>query len=150
MMSDEQIVAKRNDRRTLPASMENGVEETMNQIVEVKDEATFRKLLGSKQPVVVDYWASWCRPCIGMKPIFHKLAARHYKIARFASVDVEKHPALAKGVKLIPTFTVQILGREKRNEKKKGERVGLSSEFCYAFLVAVVSLVVGMILAATK
>lgn len=83
----------------------------MKNILEVKDNGVFEELLNSKLPVVVDYWASWCGPCLGMKPIFHKLAAKHSKIAKFAFVDIDKHPTLSKDIELIPTFVVYSDGK---------------------------------------
>jgi thioredoxin 1 len=78
----------------------------MTSILEVKNNGAFKELLNSKLPVVVDYWASWCGPCLRMKPIFHKLAAKHSKVAKFASVNIDKHRALSKSIGPIPTFVV--------------------------------------------
>jgi thioredoxin-like negative regulator of GroEL len=96
-----------------------GVEEAMKDTIEeIKEDDEFRELMDSRLPVVVDYWASWCRPCIEMKPLFHKLATKHSKIARFVSVNIGEHPALSKGIRLIPTFTVY------SNRKPVGTVVG--------------------------
>ena len=78
----------------------------MTSILEVKDDRVFNELLNSKLPVIVDYWASWCGPCLRMKPVFHKFAAKHSKIAKFASVNIDEHPTLSKSIESIPTFVV--------------------------------------------
>jgi thioredoxin 1 len=48
------------------------------------------KINGS-EPVVVDYWATWCGPCKLISPVFNKLEAKYPNI-KFAKVDVEEQP----------------------------------------------------------
>jgi thioredoxin 1 len=60
---------------------------------------------GSELPVVVDFWASWCGPCVRLAPIYHELAETLSHV-RFVSVDVDDEPELAQRFRVtsIPTL----------------------------------------------
>ena len=57
--------------------------------------------------VLIDFWASWCGPCLRFGPIFEKVAEQHPD-AVFAKVDTEAEQNLAAqyGVTSIPTLVV--------------------------------------------
>lgn len=59
----------------------------------------------NERPVIVDFWAAWCQPCIRMAPVFAELAAQHPEV-QFVKVDSDRASAVSRaaGVRGLPTF----------------------------------------------
>ena len=75
--------------------------------IEVND-AIFQKEVIEKSkiiPVLVDFWAEWCGPCVALKPTLEKIATEYEGKLILATAETDKVPDQASkfGVMSIPS-----------------------------------------------
>ena len=69
------------------------------------------EVLQSEKPVLVDFWATWCGPCMRQAPIVEELSQEDYAVGK---VDVDQEQGLAQqyGIMSIPTMLIFKGGKE--------------------------------------
>lgn len=67
----------------------------MGAALEINESNFESEVLNSDQPVLVDFWAGWCGPCMRLAPVIEELVADYDGKAKIAKVDVDQNQDLA-------------------------------------------------------
>jgi thioredoxin 1 len=80
----------------------------MSKVLELTHETFQDEVLKSDIPVLVDFWAPWCAPCVMMAPILDELSEDKAGKVKVAKLDIENpnHQMLATqfGIQSIPNM----------------------------------------------
>lgn len=73
-------------------------------------------VLEAQRPVLVDFGAEWCGPCVAVAPVIRGLASEYEDRLTVATVDVDAEPDLAAryGVRSLPTVMLLDQGQIRR------------------------------------
>ena len=82
--------------------------ETATAVAEVTDATFEQSVLKSDQPVMVDFWATWCGPCKALAPVVDEVAQAYNGRAKVYKMDVDRNNAtpMRYGVRGIPTLLI--------------------------------------------
>jgi thioredoxin 1 len=72
-------------------------------------DATFvNEVLQSDRPVLVDFWAEWCGPCLRVAPVLEEIAKEMGEKVKIVKLDIDANPGTARDYQVmsVPTLTV--------------------------------------------
>ncbi len=75
-------------------------------IVNVSSASWEQEVLNAKEPVMVDFWATWCGPCRMIAPAIEELAKEYTGKIKVAKVNTDENPDLASRYRIMGIPTV--------------------------------------------
>lgn len=78
----------------------------MSEPIAITDDTFETEVIQADKPVLVDFWATWCGPCLMIAPILKEIAAEYADQMTVAKMDVDMNPAtpVKFDVRGIPTL----------------------------------------------
>jgi thioredoxin 1 len=106
--------------------------------IELTDEGWERDVLGRAEPILVDFWAPWCGPCLRIEPVVAELAERYAGRLAVGRLDIDEHPraGIRYDVLSIPTLILfrggepvaRVVGAVKPDRLEAAVLAGLGAE----------------------
>lgn len=80
----------------------------MSEPIVLSDDNFSTEVLNADQPVLVDFWATWCGPCRVIAPIVQQLSSEYEGRAKVCKLDVDEAQKTAAefGIRSIPTLLI--------------------------------------------
>ena len=79
---------------------------------------SFKELINSDTPVLIDFFATWCGPCHAYSPVLQQLKKDMGDSMRLVKIDVDRNQAIVDklGVRSMPTTIIYQNGEIKFRE----------------------------------
>lgn len=97
----------------------------MSDLIHRVTEGNFKtEVLDSPVPVLVDFWADWCGPCVALGPVLEEVAKERQGKIKICKINVEEEAGLAAqfNIRNIPFLAFV------KNGQKVADLVGLQSK----------------------
>ena len=96
----------------------------MADLTNVSDANFQAEVLESEQPVLVDFWASWCGPCRMIAPVIERIAEKFDGRIKVGKVNVDEEPEISLEYNIASIPTVMIF----KNGEEVSKSIGYSDE----------------------
>ena len=80
----------------------------MSNVKHTTDLTFTEDVVNSDQPVLVDFYADWCAPCVALSPVVEEIANENADTLRVVKIDVDENPEVATklDIRSLPTLAV--------------------------------------------
>ncbi|MBD5173674.1 MAG: thioredoxin [Bacteroidales bacterium] len=93
-------------------------------------DATVKDIIASGEPVVIDFWATWCGPCMRLAPVIEELAAQYEGKVKIGKYNIEEENDLSTEYRImsIPTILFFKNGEQIRDLRLAGSQTKATLE----------------------
>lgn len=93
-------------------------------------DANVKDIIASGQPVVIDFWATWCGPCVNMAPTIDAVAEQYDGRAVIGKYNIEEENDLSMEYRImsIPTILFFKNGEQVRDLRLAGSQTKATLE----------------------
>ena len=92
--------------------------------LEITDDNFQKEVLDSDIPILIDFWAEWCSPCLMLAPTIEEIAKEYDGKIKVGKLNVDNNPntAVKYGIRSIPSLLYF------KNGNVEGQVIGLQSK----------------------
>ncbi len=87
-------------------------------------DANVKEIIASGEPVVVDFWATWCGPCMRLAPVIDELSSEYEGRVKIGKYNIEEENELSTEYRImsIPTILFFKNGQQVRDLRLAGSQ----------------------------